>query len=133
MIRRPPISTLFPYTTLFRSAQRERNREGRVRRRGKRRTPVEPGDEPRRRRVLDVEDDEASVPVAHVEPGAEADRVVAAVRAARPGRRLTARDPLARHPPAADLPGPARVLEVEDHHDVPDVAVELRRGVRLAS
>src|SRR2546428_7405305 len=29
MIRRPPRSTLFPYTTLFRSAAREANRQGR--------------------------------------------------------------------------------------------------------
>src|SRR3712207_8755929 len=47
MIRRPPRSTLFPYTTLFRSSQaaggrrlrprRERGRGGRVRARGRRR------------------------------------------------------------------------------------------------
>src|SRR5690242_21399922 len=40
MIRRPPRSTLFPYTTLFRSrtstARRERRRRGRARRRGHR-------------------------------------------------------------------------------------------------
>src|SRR5258705_4780586 len=32
MIRRPPRSTLFPYTTLFRSAQRPQHPEGRARR-----------------------------------------------------------------------------------------------------
>src|SRR5690348_17542061 len=31
MIRRPPTSTLFPYTTLFRSAQSERARSGTAR------------------------------------------------------------------------------------------------------
>src|SRR5256885_8841704 len=30
MIRRPPRSTLFPYTTLFRSKRRERNADGQV-------------------------------------------------------------------------------------------------------
>src|SRR2546427_11519790 len=30
MIRRPPRSTLFPYTTLFRSGLRERKRQGRI-------------------------------------------------------------------------------------------------------
>src|SRR5438270_3525052 len=41
MIRRPPRSTLFPYTTLFRSGCRQRDppldREGKDRRRGRRR------------------------------------------------------------------------------------------------
>src|SRR5687768_17852490 len=32
MIRRPPISTLFPYTTLFRSGLRGRHRYGSIRR-----------------------------------------------------------------------------------------------------
>src|SRR5690242_21328121 len=41
MIRRPPRSTLFPYTTLFRSARARRRRQGEYRRRG--RTPVSPG------------------------------------------------------------------------------------------
>src|SRR3712207_8511103 len=34
MIRRPPRSTLFPYTTLFRSCPRRRRAAGRPRRRG---------------------------------------------------------------------------------------------------
>src|SRR3712207_8100060 len=34
MIRRPPRSTLFPYTTLFRSGNRDRNARGRPDRRG---------------------------------------------------------------------------------------------------
>src|SRR3989454_2686522 len=43
MIRRPPRSTLFPYTTLFRSARR-RNRDQRLRRRreGRHRVPAVP-------------------------------------------------------------------------------------------
>src|SRR5687768_18068537 len=40
MLRRPPRSTLFPYTTLFRSRQGDQ-RQGRLRRRRPR--PVEPG------------------------------------------------------------------------------------------
>src|SRR2546423_8237911 len=41
MIRRPPRSTLFPYTTLFRSAGRE---SGPARRRPSRQLPVLPGE-----------------------------------------------------------------------------------------
>src|SRR5947208_3714609 len=33
MIRRPPRSTLFPYTTLFRSSERKRRRAGEIQRR----------------------------------------------------------------------------------------------------
>src|SRR2546422_1320491 len=47
MIRRPPRSTLFPYTTLFRSEQRG----GRVARRGCRDAPLEGLDE--RREAID--------------------------------------------------------------------------------
>src|SRR3712207_7929588 len=36
MIRRPPRSTLFPYTTLFRSLEPQRRDRGEVRRRGRR-------------------------------------------------------------------------------------------------
>src|SRR5438034_1353529 len=48
---------------------------------------------------------------------------MAAVGAALPARRLAARDPLARHPPAPDFFRLRRVLEVEDHHDVAAIAV----------
>src|SRR6266511_98764 len=47
MIRRPPRSTLFPYTTLFRSASRARPRRSRPRRR---RPPDRPRRQPRARR-----------------------------------------------------------------------------------
>src|SRR5438105_7250280 len=40
MIRRPPTSTLFPYTTLFRSAERGAGLHRRPRRRARRRTAV---------------------------------------------------------------------------------------------
>src|SRR5438270_7481402 len=44
MIRRPPRSTLFPYTTLFRSLDRERQRDRRPgRRRPQRQRQLEPG------------------------------------------------------------------------------------------
>src|SRR3712207_7089214 len=54
MIRRPPRSTLFPYTTLFRSARRPAGRGGRAeqpglggpRRRRSGRRPAPPGGEP---------------------------------------------------------------------------------------
>ena len=100
---------------------------------GKRRAPVEPGDELGFAHVLDVEDDEPAVPVAGVEPVAGAQRVMALVRGAFPGRLLAARDPLPRHPPAADFLGLRRILQVEDHHDVADIAVHRRRDVGIAA
>ena len=59
--------------------------------------------------------------------------MVAAVLASRPGGRLAARGPLAGHPPPPDLAGVGRVGEVEDHHDVAVVALDLRGDVRVAS
>ena len=114
------------------AVERERQRQRGVGRRDVGRAPVEPGDEARLAHVLDVEDHEAAVPVAHVEPVARADRVVAAVVAPRPGRRLPASGPLPRHPPAPDLLRPRRIVQIEDHHDVADVAVHLGGDVGVA-
>src|SRR5258708_27958486 len=47
MIRRPPRSTLFPYTTLFRSVASARS----IAARRRRRTPIAPGESSRRRRT----------------------------------------------------------------------------------
>ena len=55
--------------------------------------------------IVDVEDDEAAVPVADVEAIADPHRVMAAMRGALPGRLLAAGRPLPGHPPAADLLG----------------------------
>src|SRR4030095_8442032 len=52
-----------------------------------------------------------------------------AMMPARPGRLLAARRPLTRHPPAPYLLRPRRIVEVEDHHDVADVAIHLGRDV----
>src|SRR3712207_7543331 len=52
MIRRPPRSTLFPYTTLFRSRADARERARRAARRDRRRTGRERGHEPQRRRLV---------------------------------------------------------------------------------
>src|SRR5439155_1759389 len=95
-----------------------------------RRAPVESGDEGGLAHVLDVEDDEATVPVADIEAIPQAYRVVTAVLAPRPRRRLAARRPLPRHPPPADFLRLRWIGEVEDHHDVADVAV-LPRSVEL--
>src|SRR5690349_22745429 len=46
MLRPPPRSTLFPYTTLFRSGTRQRCALGRIQAPGKRRTPVPRYDRP---------------------------------------------------------------------------------------
>src|SRR5258708_19020618 len=56
MIRRPPRSTLFPYTTLFRSTQREGGRGGEGRRPRAPRDPrqgAQREEVPRRRQALD--------------------------------------------------------------------------------
>src|SRR5882724_5836867 len=116
--RRDPHHVLVRHEQHAPPLQRERDGERRVRRRAERWAPVETGHEARLAHVLDVEDDEAAVPVRDVEPVAEADRMVAAVRAALPGRRLAAGDPLAGHPPAADLLRVRRIVQVEDADDV---------------
>src|SRR5262250_3151700 len=90
------------------------------------RAPVEPGHVARLAHVLDVENDEAAVPVAYVEAIAEANRMMAAMVPPRPRRRLAAARPLPGHPPAPDLTRLGGVGQVEDHHDVADVAVHLR-------
>src|SRR5207248_9537378 len=104
-----------------------------VRRGAERRTPVETGDEARLAHVLDVEDHEAAVPVRDVEPIAEADRMMAAVGAAFPRRRLAAGDPLAGHPPAPDLSRPRRIRQVENADDVAAIALEIGREIRVAA
>ncbi len=52
--------------------------------------------------------------------------------APRPGRRLAASGPLPRHPPAPDFLRLRRIVEVQDHHDVADVAVHLGGDVGVA-
>src|SRR5581483_7158101 len=77
--------------------------------------------------------DEATVPVAGVEPVAAAQRMVAAVRPAAPARGLAAGEMLARHPPLRDLLGPGRIREIEDDDDVADEPVLLGRDVGVAA
>jgi hypothetical protein len=113
--------------------QGERHRQRGVRGRDERRTPVQAGDVARLGHVLDVEDDEAAVPVAHVEAVALTDRVVTAVQPALPRRRLPAGRPLPRHPPPPDFLGPRGIGQVEDHDDVALVAPHLRRDVGVAA
>ena len=93
------------------------------------RAPVEAADPPRAGHIGYVEDDEAAVPIAGVQPVAEPKRMVAAVPDALPRRGFAARGPLSGHPPPRHLLGPGRVLHVQDHHDVADVALHLRREI----
>src|SRR5262249_43723547 len=51
---------------------------------------------------------------------------------ALPGWRLAAGGPSAGHPPPANLLRPARVLEIQDHHNIADIAFELGRDVGVA-
>src|ERR1700688_2603080 len=93
------------------------------------RAPVDGGHPARPAHVGDVEDHRAAMPVADIEPAAAPDRVMAAMRPALPGRGLAAGGPLPRHPPASDLLRPRRIEEVENHHDVADITLDLRRDV----
>src|SRR5262249_32420707 len=83
--------------------------------------------------LLDVEDHEPSVPIAHVETIAETHRMVATMVRALPRGHLTARRPLAPHPPAPDLLGEGRGLEAENHNRVAAVAVDLWRPVGITA
>src|SRR5947208_9049203 len=100
-----------------------------MRRTGEWRAPVERGDEAWLCHVGDVEDDEAAVPIAGIEPLALAQRMMAAVRGARPSGLFAAGSPLSGHPPAADLARTRRVAKVEDHHDVAAIALHRRRDI----
>ena len=72
------------------------------------------------------------VPAARPHLVAEAQRVMQPVLAAEPGRRLAARDVLARHPPARQLLRLRRVAHVVDDQDVADIAFHLGRDVGVA-
>src|SRR4029077_18776525 len=97
------------------------------------RAPVEAADVARPADVIDPEDHEAAMPIARVEPVAAAQRMMAAMPAPLPGRGLAAGGPLPRHPPFRDRLGPVRVGEVEDHDDVADIALFLRRDVGVGA
>jgi hypothetical protein len=103
-----------------------------MRRTGEGRAPVERRDEPRLGHVGDIENDEAAVPIADIEPVALAQRMMAAVRRALPARLFAAGGPLSGHPPAADLARVRWLAEVEDHHDVAAIARNRGRDISVA-
>src|SRR5471032_1337465 len=59
--------------------------------------------------------------------------MVAAVVLRLPARCLAAGGPLPLHPPAADLLGPGRVLQVEDHDDGADITLQFSGDVGVAA
>ena len=73
------------------------------------------------------------MPIADIKAVLVTDRMMAAMLTALPVWRLAAREPLSRHPPAANLTRPHRVGEIEDHYDISDIAVDFRRDVSVAS
>src|SRR5262245_16171992 len=74
------------------------------------------------------------MPIADVEPIAHAHGVMAAGRRPIvPGIGFAAGLPLAGDPPAAHLLRLLRVLEVEDHGDVADIALGGRRDIGVAA
>ena len=111
-----------------------RNAQARVGRMRKRRAGIDVRDRLRLRQVGDVEDEKTVMPVADIEPVAVAQRMMAARRhPIRPRIVLAARLPLAGNPPAPDLDRLCGIREVEDHHDIADVAFDRRRDVGVAA
>src|SRR5262252_7758058 len=97
------------------------------------RTGVDAGDELGLREVADVENDKSVVPIAHVQPIAVAQRMMAAGRnPIGPGIVFATRLPLPGDPPASDLLGLGGIGEVEDHDDIADEAFDRRRDVGVA-
>src|SRR5262245_15262745 len=80
-----------------------------------------------------VEDDETSMPIAHVKPVSLAHRMMAPVRIAIPGRLLPSRSPLSWHPPSSNFLRPCRIFEVDNHDDVADVTFKSRREISVSA
>ena len=116
------------------AAQRKRHRQRGMGRPRKRRAPVEAGDEFRLGHVVDVENDEAAVPIAGVEAIAETDRMMAAVVRALPGRRFRRRRSIGPASTSGRLPpGVAGFWKSMIDDDVAEIAVEFRRAVDVAA
>ena len=115
------------------AARSLRDRQAGVCRMRKRRAPIRGRDERGLAMSAMSRMKKPRVPVADVEPVAHAQRVMAARLRSFHRVVLAAGRPLARHPPAPDLSRIGRVLEVEDHHDVADIAVGGRRDIGVAA
>src|SRR5688500_1240215 len=70
---------------------------------------------------------------ADIEPILMAKPMVDPLLAALSGGRFSARRPLPRHPPLADLLRPHRIREIDDEHDVPAVALHLGREIGIGA
>jgi hypothetical protein len=80
-----------------------------------------------------VEDDEPSMPIAHVEPVSLTYRMMAPVRVAIPVRLLPSGGPLSGHPPSSDFLRPCRIFEIDNHYDVADVTFKSRRQISVSA
>src|ERR1700677_3363263 len=96
-------------------------------------TPVDHGNGPWFAQVADIEDYAAAMPTADIKPVPPADRMVAAMVAAFPARRLTAGGPLARHPPTPHLFWLLGIGEIQDHDDGSDIAFLLGGDIGIAA
>ena len=103
----------------------ERHFQDRVRRLGERRVIVVGADHLGVADVRDVEHADARVPDGRPQLVLVAQRMMKAVLVALPRRRFAAGDVLAGHPPARDLGGVRRILEIVDDEDVADEAFHL--------
>src|SRR5262249_35161100 len=103
-----PLHVLVGHNKVLAASDGARQRECGVRRTGERGAPVEARQQAWAGEIIDIEDDEAALPVAGVEPVTQAQGVMAAVRVPVPARRFAPRRPLSGLPPAPDLLRPLR-------------------------
>src|SRR5262249_55238678 len=81
-----------------------------------------------------IQDEEPVMPVADIEATAHAQRMMTTRRGGVvPRIRLSSGLPLARDPPPPGLDRAAGIAEIEDHHDVADVALGRRRQVGVTA
>src|SRR5262249_11377283 len=85
----------------------------------------------RARQIGDVHNPKARVPAARPHLLAKAQRMMKAVPPARPGRHLAARDVLPRHPPPRNFLRFARIAQIVNDEDIPDVSFHFGRDVGM--
>src|SRR5687768_2327836 len=98
-----------------------------------RRAPIQGADRFWLAHVRDIDDRETGVPVADVESIISANRVMAAGVRTSPSRGFAAGCPLTPHPPAADLFGSFRILQIQNHRDVSVITFNSRRDIGITA
>src|SRR5262249_60776891 len=93
--------------------------------------PAKAGYEFRMAHVGYIQDDDPSMPIAHIEPVSQTHRMMAPVCIAIPARPFPSRGPLSGHPPSSNFLRPCWILEVDNHHDVADITFKSRREISV--